>query len=103
MYVIITTLHTKEKAKEIGKGLLEERLIACYNLFPIESSYWWKGKIIDEEETMVMMKTTDAHFEEIEAYIKKYSGYEVPEVLAFSPDKVNSSYLSWVNSETEQQ
>ncbi len=48
MLIIITTLHKKEAATEIGKGLLKERLIACYNLFPVESAYWWKGKILEE-------------------------------------------------------
>lgn len=99
--IIITTLHKKEAAVKIGKGLLKERLIACYNLFPVESAYWWKGKILEENETLVIMKTNDNNFKKVEAYIKKHPGYEVPEVIALSPKSVNSSYLKWVNQETK--
>jgi len=101
MLIIITTLHKKKDAVAIGTGLLNEKLIACYNLFPIESGYWWKGKILNESETLMVLKTNDYSFKRIEAYIKKHSGYEVPEVIALAPEKVNSSYLKWVNEETK--
>src|SRR6266581_3293264 len=101
MIIIITTIKTKEKAREIGKGLLKERLVACYNLAPIESAYWWKGKITEENETLMLLKTKDDHFEKVETFIKTHSGYEIPEVIAVSPNKVNASYLNWINSETQ--
>ena len=101
MIIILTTLHKKETALSIGKGLLESRLIACYNLFPIESAYWWKGKIIEEHETMMLMKTRDEHFDNVSAYIKEHSGYDVPEVICLPPEKVNESYLKWVTDETD--
>jgi uncharacterized protein involved in tolerance to divalent cations len=50
MITVITTLHKKEDAIRIGKGLLEKRLIACYNLWPIESAYRWKGEIEEEPD-----------------------------------------------------
>ena len=49
----------------------------------------------------MVLKTNDYSFKRIEAYIKKHSGYEVPEVIALAPEKVNSSYLKWVNEETK--
>jgi periplasmic divalent cation tolerance protein len=101
MLVILTTLHKKENAVSIGKGLLKERLIACYNLFPIESAYWWKGEILEENETLMILKTNNENFDKIETFIKNNSGYEVPEVIALTPETVNNSYLKWVNSETK--
>ncbi len=100
MIVVIATLHDKKDAVRIGKGLLEKRLIACYNLWPIESAYWWKGRILDEKETFVFMKSQAKHFEAVRAYIKKGSGYEIPEVIALAPKDVDKSFAGWVKSET---
>lgn len=101
MIVIMATLHKKEMAIKIGQGLLKERLIACYNLSPIESAYWWKGKIESGDETLVLMKTTDDKFEDIETYFMKHSGYEVPELIALKPHQVNQPYEEWVDAETK--
>ncbi len=100
MIAIITTLHDKADAVRIGKGLLQKHLLAYYNLWPIESAYWWKGKLLEENETMMLMKTQDKHFEAVRKFIKDESGYEVPEVIALNPEDVDKSYAKWVNSET---
>lgn len=101
MILILTTTHKQADAVKIGNGLLKDRLIACYNLFPVESAYWWKGKILSEKETLMIIKTKDKNFSKIEAYIKKQSGYEVPEVVAVKPTQVNKSYLGWIEKETK--
>ena len=97
MIVLMTTLHKKQDAVRIGKGLLEKRLIACYNLWPIESAYWWKGKIIEENEVMMIMKSTVRWFDDIEEYVKAESGYEVPELIALDSEKIDPSYQKWIN------
>lgn len=100
MILILTTLSKKQDAIKIGKGLLKGRLIACYNLFPIESAYWWKGKILKEKEIMMILKTKEKNFEKIESYIKKHSDYEIPEVVTIKPSQVNKPYLSWIEKES---
>ena len=100
MIAIITTLHKKEDALRIGKGLLEKRLIACYNLWSIESSYWWKGEILEEPETMMLLKTQARHFDEVSNYIKKKSGYEVPDIFTLNPGQTIKSFDNWVEEET---
>jgi periplasmic divalent cation tolerance protein len=100
MIVIITTLHEKEVAGRIGKSLLEKHLIACYNLWPIESAYWWKGKVLEENETMMLMKTQNKHFEAVRDFIKEQSGYEVPEVIALKPEEADTSFSTWIHTET---
>jgi len=99
--LIFITIHKKEDAQKIGRGLLEKRLIACYNLAPVESAYWWKGKIEEGSEVLMILKTNQNNFDKIETYIKKHSGYEVPEVVGIKPQKVNLPYLDWVNRETK--
>jgi|SRR3990167_167939 len=101
MVLIFTTSRKKFDAIKIGKGLLKARLIACYNLFPVESSYWWKGEILNEKEILMILKTKESNFKKIEAYIKKLSGYEIPEVIAIRPTIVNTGYLDWILKETD--
>jgi periplasmic divalent cation tolerance protein len=99
MIVLITTLHKKQDAVRIGRGLLEKRLIACYNLWPLESAYWWKGKIIEENEVMMIMKSTIRWFDDIVEYVKTESGYEVPDLTALDSERIDPSYQKWINDE----
>lgn len=101
MVIIFTTIHKKEIALKIGRALLQNRLIACFNLSPIQSAYWWKGKILEERETLMILKTRQENFEKIEKVIDEQSGYEVPELIAIKPSKVNKKYLQWVKSESK--
>ncbi|OGY26567.1 MAG: hypothetical protein A2Z42_04800 [Candidatus Woykebacteria bacterium RBG_19FT_COMBO_43_10] len=101
MIFIFTSLPDKRTAVRVGKGLLEKRIIACYNLFPVESAYWWEGKIREEAEILIILKTKSEDFEKVETYIKKHSSYEIPEVVAVTPGQVNKSYLDWIHSETK--
>lgn len=101
MILIFTTLNKKETAEKIGKKLLRKRIIACYNLLPVESAYWWKEKIAQEKEVLVILKSRKENFSKIEAYLKKHSSYENPEVVAVEPSKVSKPYLDWIHSETK--
>jgi|SRR3989344_4822522 len=101
MILIFTTLHKKSEAHKIGKDLLIKKLIACYNLIPIQSAYWWEGKIEKAKEFLLILKTSDKNFKKIEYSIKKLSNYEIPEIVAVEPSKVSESYLNWIDTEIE--
>ncbi len=101
MILIFTTLNKKEMAEKIGKELLRKRTIACYNLLPVESAYWWKGKIAQEKEVLMIFKTQKENFEKVEKYLKKHSGYKTPEVIAVEPSKISKPYLDWIHSEAK--
>ncbi|OGY24445.1 MAG: hypothetical protein A2172_01650 [Candidatus Woykebacteria bacterium RBG_13_40_15] len=100
MILIFTTLNKKENAEKIGTELLKERIVACYNLYPVESAYWWKGKITQEKEILTIFKTRKENFEKVEDYLKKHSGYETPEVVAIEASKFSKPYLDWIRAET---
>jgi|SRR3989344_7511073 len=101
MILIFTTFRKKSEAIKIGKDLLKKKLIACYNLIPVESAYWWKGKIFDDKETLMILKAQKKDYGKIESIIIKLSSYETPEVISVKPDKVNKSYLNWISAETK--
>ena len=98
---VVTTVDDEKKANEIGKVLLETRLVACVQILgPIKSSCRWKGKIKKGEEWMCLANARTENYEKIEATIKNIHPYDLPEILAFPIHFGNSAYLSWIHEET---
>jgi len=97
--VIITTASTKSEATKIVRCLLEERLIACANIIgPVSSLFWWKDKIDEATEFLILMKSTRKLFDKLSARVKAIHSYEVPEILALPVLKGLPSYLSWLDA-----
>jgi len=97
--VIITTASTKSEATKIVQCLLEERLIACANIIgPFPSLFWWKDKIDEATEFLILMKSTRKLFDKLSARVKAIHSYEVPEILALPVLKGLPSYLSWLGA-----
>lgn len=86
----------KKTAHQIGQSLLKTRLIACYNLFPIESGYWWKKKIIKDKEAVLIVKTLEKLTKKVEKAIKKMHPYTVPCIISLDVETVNGEYGEWV-------
>jgi periplasmic divalent cation tolerance protein len=83
------------------RRLLDQRLIACGSIFPaIESVYRWEGKIEQNTETKVVLKTISRHFEAVRNYIESNCSYEVPEISQVDIIRGNPRYTSWVIEET---
>lgn len=90
-----------EEAEKLAKGIVEERLAACVNLVPkITSYYWWDGKVNQDDEAMLMVKTTQLKVEALIDYVKEHHPYEVPEVITFKLSEGMPDYLDWVIEET---
>ncbi|HIC96104.1 TPA: divalent-cation tolerance protein CutA [Candidatus Bipolaricaulota bacterium] len=98
---VITSVDSKEKAEVIARKLLEGRLAACVQVLgPIQSRYWWQGKLEEAEEWLCLIKAKAADYERIEAAIKEVHPYTVPEILAMPIAKGNPDYLEWLRRET---
>ena len=100
--IVFTTCADKESAKAIAMLLVEKRLAACVQLFPIESIYVWQGKICDDSETALLIKSKTALFEEISAAIKGNHSYEVPEIIQIPITDGHHEYLKWIDGNTGQ-
>jgi len=96
MVVVYSTFPNEKNAIEIGRKLLEERLIACFNLFHIKSGYWWEGKITEDTEVAALFKTKRENLERVMEEIKRLHPYQVPAIFSFSPESVDESYLKWL-------
>lgn len=83
MIVVYFTAGTEEEAKRISEKLIEEKLVACANYFPVQSIYWWKGEVQRGKEVAVLLKTQKKNFEKIVKRIKKLHSYELPVIEKF--------------------
>ena len=98
----LVTIDDLKKASEIAGILVEKKLAACVNILPeIQSIYRWEGKICNETERMMIIKTREDLFKELEATIVKLHPYEVPEIISFEIQHGFSRYLRWIDDSTE--
>jgi periplasmic divalent cation tolerance protein len=99
--VVLTTVSSADEAVGLIKALLERRLIACGTMLPgARSLYRWNGKVADEQEFMVLLKTRAARLEALEVAFGELHPYKVPELLALPVEAGLSKYLAWIDEET---
>lgn len=101
--IIFVTASSVNEAREIGKTLVEERLVACCNIInPIESIFQWQGKINVENEALMICKTKEDLFKKVEDRVHKLHSYDVPEIIAVPIAHGSKNYLDWIKKETLQ-
>jgi periplasmic divalent cation tolerance protein len=99
--VVLVTAPSAEKAAEIARTLVEERLAACGNVVPgLRSIYRWEGKVQEDAEALLVLKTTRARFEALRDRVLALHPYEVPEVIALTVAAGSAPYLAWIAAET---
>ncbi|MBU3629790.1 divalent-cation tolerance protein CutA [Polynucleobacter sp. AP-Melu-500A-A1] len=100
LLVVVTSLPDLEAAKGMANALVESNLAACVQLMGgIQSIYRWEGKICVEQEVLLFAKTTAGRWPEISAFIQSAHPYDLPEILAYSPEQYERQYGKWVESE----
>jgi len=99
MSFIYITCSNKKEAERIAKELLKNRLVACANLWPIFSFYWWKRKITKEREVVLLVKTLKGNYKKIERIVKKLHSYTVPIIAEIEVKRINKKYQKWLERE----
>jgi periplasmic divalent cation tolerance protein len=100
--VALVTCSSEEEALKIAHTLVAEHLAACVNLVaPIRSVYRWEGKICDEKEWLLIIKTRKDRFEEVEKKVKSIHSYSVPEIISLPITEGSLAYLDWIRENTE--
>lgn len=96
--VVLCTI-LKEQAEKLAQLLISKQLAACVNIIPsVQSVYHWEGKVEYEEESLLIIKTSEQRLQELKEEIEKEHPYDIPEILVFEPDFVNQPYLEWINN-----
>ena len=95
--LVLTTCADAAEADAIAGALVEERLAACVNRVDgIVSTYTWESRVQRDKETLLLIKTTEARFDELQRAIARLSSYDVPEVIAVPVRKGSKAYLDWL-------
>lgn len=95
--VVLVSAQSHEDAARIAEHLVESRLAACVQILPgMESVYRWEGKIEHSSEVLLLAKTTQDKFEELEGVVRSLHSYDTPEILALSVTAGSAPYLAWL-------
>lgn len=95
--VVFVTAPPGELPAQIARALVEEGLAACANIVaPIRSIYFWDGKVQDDAEQLLVIKTTADRYDALESRVRELHTYDVAEVIAVKIDRGAPDYLTWV-------
>jgi len=98
--IVLTTAPDEEVARSLARGLVERRLAACVNVLPrVTSVFRWEGELREEGEVLLVVKSTAARVEEIEAWLVEAHPYDVPECVSLAAASVEARYLKWLEGE----
>jgi periplasmic divalent cation tolerance protein len=97
--IVLSTCGSNEEARTIARDLLQRKLAACINIFPVSSCYRWKRKIVKGREWLMIIKTNSRIFPKVKQRILALNSYEVPEVVSLKMDAGSQPYLTWLDGE----
>lgn len=98
--MVITTAPDRQEAERLAEGILGNRLAACVQMSDIRSFFLWDGALQHEDEVKLTIKTTVRRYDELEAYIREYHSYDVPEIIRIPVSGGLPGYLGWLDSTT---
>jgi periplasmic divalent cation tolerance protein len=102
LIVVVTSVGSEEQALDIAHELVRNRQAACVNLLPnVHSIYRWKGRVCDDGEFLLLIKTRAREFTAVCNTIQKINTYELPEILAYRVDEASPAFEDWISRTTE--
>jgi periplasmic divalent cation tolerance protein len=101
-YIFFVTVPSIEEGQSIAETLLKNKIVACVNIIEgIKSIYRWKGEIHRDEESLLIIKTTEDKSQTLIETIEEIHSYETPECVGFRIEKGSDDYLNWLNEVVE--
>ena len=99
--MVLTTCNSSETISLIAETLISNKLAACVNIIKgVESVYQWQGKIERDKEILLIIKTRESLFSQVEQSIQELHSYELPEIIAVPIITGEKNYLNWIQSAT---
>jgi len=98
-YIALSTCPNPGVATQLSQSIVEQQLAACVNIIPaIQSIYQWQGKIMQDNESLLIMKTQQQQLAALELFIQEHHPYEVPEFITLTIDSGAKAYLDWITA-----
>ncbi len=98
---VLITAPKEEEAVNIAKTLVEEKLAGCINIIRnVRSIYFWQGKIEDDSEVLMIVKTKADLFDKLSERVKSLHSYTLPEIIGIKIKKGSEDYLKWLSEVT---
>lgn len=99
--IVFITTASEDEASAIGRAVVSQRLAACTNILALKKSIFeWEGKICEESEFLMIVKSRLDLFEELSVVVKGLHSYKVPEIVAVPMITGSPEYLNWVMQNT---
>ncbi|MFS2033220.1 divalent-cation tolerance protein CutA [Polaromonas sp. CT11-55] len=98
--LVLTTTATEQEAQNLAQGIVEARLGACVQIQPIQSVYRWQGRLCNENEFRLSVKTPQARYAALERFISAHHSYETPEIVQIAITAGSAAYMQWLDEET---
>lgn len=96
MIIVLVSFENITDAEKAANHLIDHKLAACVEIFPVTNFYKWKGEKTKASEVSGIIKTDDGYFEEVKEALEKILPYEIPQIIEIEAKSVNESYLTWI-------
>jgi len=94
--LVYITASDEKDAEMIGATLIKKKLASCVMTLPgMHSQYIWKGKFQHDKEVLMVIKTFDTKYKQLEKTVKKIHCYETPCIIAVPVIRGSKEYLQW--------
>lgn len=97
LIMVYVTCGSENEALYLSDALVRNHLAACVNIIPIRSVFEWKEKIENQPEWLLVIKSSNKRFGEIERYVRENHSYELPEIISVDIAETSSAYGKWIN------
>jgi periplasmic divalent cation tolerance protein len=102
MLIVITITPNIAEGEMLAERIVSEKLAACVQILPeMTSFYFWQGEVRREGEHLLLIKTLEEKFDELQRFIRENHSYDVPEIVAIEAEKVSEDYLAWMKGYLE--
>jgi periplasmic divalent cation tolerance protein len=100
--LVLTTIAGQEQAGELARSIVSAGLAACVQIQAIRSVYRWKGEVCDEPEHLLMIKTAERRYADLERHIRANHSYETPEIVKLPIAGGSREYLAWIGESVDE-
>ena len=99
--IVLATVPSKEVGVQRARELVDRRMAACVNILPATSVYRWEGKVQEDEEHILIIKTRRTFVDDIRDLFDEQHPYDLPDVIALEVEDGSAEYLNWWRDETD--